>query len=388
MTTLEDKETLAPTESQRAELCSFVKLAGEPISHYWPMKTFIHHNPLHGLEHYHFEKAIKKAERFLGGRGYLPNEYYREYFNQGRITDKALDEVLKDVSKDTAIEIGEKKISHQEFLKTILLNGSGEVATDVASAVLQSSCNQSELNELIEKFQSLSRNKERKESLQDYAICEQENLAEQYTLAEWCDKSLGTQVQHQINNEVIKWVGGFLDEGHANWSMPLREKTFYGGWKELAQEDASGSLLGISDWKNKIKNLPDRPEDAILECMSMLSIPKNLWIDYFTLHLGQLAGWTGFLKWRSEQVDYEWQSAYPIDLIKYLAVRVFYERELVGLACRSKLAIPGTYTSIRAYLNNFSVGYGLYKDYQTNGLPEEMERVTDAWRELRAAGEF
>ena len=377
MTTLEDKETLAPTESQRAELCSFVKLAGEPISHYWPMKTFIHHNPLHGLEHFHFEKAITEAERFLGGRGFLPNEDYRNFFKQGRITEEALEGVLKDVSKDSTVEIGDKKISNLEFLKDLFLKGSGKVAADVASAVLQSSYNQSEIKDLIEKVKSLSKNKEQKESLQDFANYEQEELATQYTLGEWCDKSLGTSIQHQINSEVIKWVGGFLDEGHAPWGMPLRERDFYESWKELAQNDASGALMGIPGWKIKIKNLPDRPEDAILESMSQLSIPKDLWVDYFTLHFSQLAGWTGFLKWRSEQVDYEWQNAYPIDLIKYMAVRIFYERELVDSACRSKLDISGTYTSIRSYLSEYSVGYGLYKDYQTRGLPDEIMNDLD-----------
>ncbi len=377
MPTLDDKATQTPTETQRIELRSFVNLAGEPISHYWPMKTFIHHNPLHGLEHLHFEKAIDEAERFLGGRGYLPNEYYRDYFKEGRITGEALNEVLKDVSKDATIEINDQKISHHEFLKTILLNGTGKVVTDVVSAVLRSSHNQPEVKELIELIQGLPKNKEQNISLKDHASREQEELAIYYTLGEWCDKSLGTDVQHQINSEVIKWVGGYLDEGHSPWEMPFRENTFYGSWKELAQDDVFGSLLGIPDWKNKIKNLPDRPEDAILESLSMLSIPKDLWIDYFTLHLAQLAGWTGLMKWRSEQVDYVWQQAYPIDLVKYMAVRIFYERELVGSACRSKLDIPGTYTSIRDYLNKFPVGYGLYKEHQTRSLPEEIEDGMD-----------
>lgn len=377
MPTLEDKGTEKSTESQRIELRSFVNLAGEPISHYWPMKTFIHHNPLHGLEHFHFEKAISEAERFLGGRGFLPNENYRDYYKEGRITDDALNEALKDISKDATIKIGERQISHFEVLKTIFLKGTGEVATDVAAAVLESSHNRSEVQDLIEKIRGLSKTKEQKISLLDFAGQELEELATQYTLGEWCDKSLGTNVQHQINSEVIKWVSGFLDEGHACWSMPLREKTFYGVWKALAQEDASGFLLDIPDWKKKIKNLPDRPEDAILESMSMLAIPKDLWIDYFTLHLAQLAGWAGFLKWRSEQVDYEWQNAYPIDLVKYMAVRMFYERELVSLTCNSKLGISGTYSSIRAYLNNFSVGYGLYKDHELRGLPEEIEEDMD-----------
>ncbi len=377
MSTLDVKKANKPTEAQQIELRSLVMLAGEPISHFWPMKTFIHHNPLHGLEHHHFEKAIKEAERFLGGRGFLPNEDYRNYVKQGRITGEAMNEALKDISKDPAIIMGNKKIPHLEFLKTLLLKGNGQVAADVASGVLQSSYSQREVEALVEKIRNLPKSKEQKESLQDYASCEQEELAKRYTLGEWCDRSLGTNVQHQINSEVIKWVGGFLDEGHAPWGMPLREKTFYRSWKELAQDDGFGPSLGIPDWKNKIKNLPDRPEDAILESMSKLSIPKDLWIDYFTLHFAQLAGWTGLIKWRSEQGNYEWQNAYPIDLVKYMAVRIFYERELVGLACRSRLAIPGTYTSIRAYLNKFSTGYGLYKDYQTRGLPEEIENDMD-----------
>jgi uncharacterized protein YbcC (UPF0753/DUF2309 family) len=377
MPTLDDKEPITAIEPQRIELRSFVKLACEPISHYWPMKTFIHHNPLHGLEHFHFEKAIQEAERFLGGRGFLPNEDYRDYFRQGRITDAALNEALKDASKDLSIEIGDKYFSHLEILKAIFLHGTGKVPTDVASGILNFSHNRPEEKDLIDKIQGLPRNKEQKEYLRRYASREQEELATRYTLAEWCDKSFGTNLRHQINSEIIKWVSGFLDEGHAPWDMPLREKTFYGSWKELACSDAFGSLSGIPDWKTKIQNLPDRPEDAILESMFVLSIPKDLWIDYFTLHLAQLAGWTGFLKWRSEQVDYEWQSTYPIDLVKYMAVRLFYERELVSLACRAKLAIPGTYTSIRAYLNNFSIGYGFYKDFQTRGLPEEIEDDMD-----------
>ncbi len=377
MPTLEEKESVTPTESQRIELRSFVNLAGEPVSHYWPMKTFIHHNPIHGLEHLHFEKAIDEAERFLGGKGYLPNEEYRDYFKQGRITEQALNEALKTVSKEASIEIGGKKISHLEFLRVLFINGAGRVATEVASGILQSSYNPKEVKCLLDKIQGLSANKEKKESLQDYSIRDQEELGTRCTLSEWCDKSLGTDIKRQVNSEVIKWLSGFLDEGHAHWDMPLRDKNFYGAWKELARDDASGSILGIPDWKTKIENLPDRPEDAILECMSVLAVPKNLWIDFFTLHLAELAGWTGFLKWRSEQVDYEWQNAFPIDLIEYMAVRIFYARELVELACRSKLGIPGAYTSIRAYLNNFSVGYGFYKDHQTRGLPDEIENDMD-----------
>ena len=36
--------------TRRMEIRGVVKLAGEVIAQYWPMRTFVHHNPLHGLE--------------------------------------------------------------------------------------------------------------------------------------------------------------------------------------------------------------------------------------------------------------------------------------------------------------------------------------------------
>ena len=53
-----------------------------------------------------------------------------------------------------------------------------------------------------------------------------------------------------------------------------------------------------------------------------------------------------FIKWRADQGEYEWQSAYPIDLVQYLAARLWYERELVHQACRDGLAIDGNLAAI------------------------------------------
>jgi uncharacterized protein YbcC (UPF0753/DUF2309 family) len=370
MSVLEDKKRNTPSESQRIELRSLVNLSCEPISHFWPMKTFIHHNPLHGLEHLTFEEAIKEGQRFLKGRGYLSNSENRKYFQQGRISEDSINEALKDVSQNATISFGDRELSHREVLSAILIHGTGKVATDVCSAILQPSLNKPEIKNLFEKIHDLSKKKTPDDF--GHADIEKKDLATQYTIAEWCDQSLGTNVQDQINAEIIKYLGGFLDEGHAPWGMPERKKTFYKAWKELALDDASGSILGIQDWKNKIQNLPDRPEDAVLESLSLLGIPKNLWDSYFSLQLAQLSGWTGFIKWRSEQTDYAWQSAFPIDLIKYMAIRLFYERELVMLACQEKLAIPGTYASINEYLNNHSTGYGLYREFRSRVLPDEV----------------
>jgi uncharacterized protein YbcC (UPF0753/DUF2309 family) len=43
------------SEAQRSELRALILLASEVIADYWPMRTFVHHNPLHGLEYLDFE---------------------------------------------------------------------------------------------------------------------------------------------------------------------------------------------------------------------------------------------------------------------------------------------------------------------------------------------
>ena len=95
----EVKEFVPSKDAQRMEIRSFVQLASEPISHFWPMQTFIHHNPLHGLEHLPFGSAIEQGRKFLGGKGYLSSKEYRKYYQQGRITQDAIDEALKDQDK-------------------------------------------------------------------------------------------------------------------------------------------------------------------------------------------------------------------------------------------------------------------------------------------------
>ena len=82
---MESLEYVPDMESRRMELRAVVRLAGEVIAQYWPMRTFVHHNPLHSIEYLPFEEAVKRGKQFLGGNGYLPSHLYREYLKAGRI---------------------------------------------------------------------------------------------------------------------------------------------------------------------------------------------------------------------------------------------------------------------------------------------------------------
>jgi uncharacterized protein YbcC (UPF0753/DUF2309 family) len=192
-------------------------------------------------------------------------------------------------------------------------------------------------------------------------------LGRSLTLSHWCDGTLGTQIVTVVNNELIKWCGAFLDEGHATWSMPGREQGFYAAWKSLAARE--WAPCGITESRRKIERLPEHPEDAVLESLELLAIPDDLCQDYLSLQLTALPGWAGFIKWRAEQRNYAWQQAHPVSLVKFLAVRLWYIRELVQNACREELGIEGNFRAVSAYMQDHPHAYFFRKERVAGRLP-------------------
>ncbi|THI86976.1 MAG: DUF2309 domain-containing protein [Nitrospira sp. CG24A] len=363
-------------ETRRMELRGIVQLAGEVIAQYWPMRTFVHHNPLHSLEYLPFEETVRRGKQFMGGNGYLPGETYRGYVRAGRITVDHLDAALKPLAADAHVNIGLRRVSHDDVLKACLIDGLCAPTVEPLDAELFDP-----LDELIEQvagrleavlpFQDLG------DRIRTIVEGDEAALGHWLTLSHWCDDTLGTQIVRQINEQLIKWCEAFLDEGHATWTMPGREKGLYGAWKALAAHE--WSPCGIEDSGTKISRLPDHPEDALLESLDALGIPAELRQDYLSLQLTALPGWAGFIKWRAEEREYVWQQAYPVGLVKFLAIRLWYARELVQKACREELGIDGRYDTVIAYMRNNSEEHYLRRQRVAGRLPalyaEEVDRL-------------
>ncbi len=84
------EEALEPKARLRRE----IEEAAQPVSQFWPMKGFVSHNPLQGLEHLPFDEAVQQAKHLIGADGYLPVGEYRELFATGRITEPSVDRAL------------------------------------------------------------------------------------------------------------------------------------------------------------------------------------------------------------------------------------------------------------------------------------------------------
>jgi uncharacterized protein YbcC (UPF0753/DUF2309 family) len=382
-------ESTPDLEARRMELRGMIRLSSEVIARYWPMRTFVHHNPLHSLEYLPFTETVRRGQQFLSGSGYLPGEVYRRYLKSGRIGLHHLDEALNSLTRDEEVALGPWHISHRDVLRACLTHGLSAPMEEPLDRLMEREPNEELVDTLAGHLTSLS-SPTVKERMATTVREDVAALGRQVTLSSWCDRTLGTEIVQQINGELIKWCEAFLDEGHATWSMPRRDQGLYEAWKALAGNE--WVMCGIADSRRKIAALPDHPEDTVLDCLETLAIPTEFRQDYLSLQLAALPGWAGFVKWRAEENAYVWQQAYPAGLVKFLAIRLWYVRELVQKVCREELGIEGNYRAISTYMEQQPHAYFIRKERAAGALPacyaEQVDRLrqrqgtANAWERL------
>lgn len=354
--------------------------ACQSVAQLWPLKTFAYRNPVRGYEHLPFDEAVREGRRLQGGVGYLPNHEYRQFYRDGRITEenvrRALARFGPSVNSAASVQAGSRRIDSSEVFRARLLSGIEALEPSLLDWTLKqegllnplTGISPAERNgnssaaDLWDGVLSVLRLQQPlaggpPASREDAPPGEAAHpgaapdvaLPDGRTIGDWLDLLAGASVVERINAEMIKWTAAFLDEGLAGWAMPSRNQGFYQSWRELAARDFSCRFLGVKNFARKVRSLPDAPEEAIALCLHRLGLPPERWKDYQSRHFAQLPGWTGFVRWRSETPEYPAQHEHPIDLVQYLAVRLFYEVELVNAFCERQWSIPGTRSAISSW---------------------------------------
>jgi len=419
MSTLSVK-SLSPED--RDQVRRIVLNASEPIAPFWPMRTMVAQNPLHGLEYLPFDEAVRKGKDLLGGNGYLANEEYRQFYRNGRITRESFERAFRRTGPRPdgpfSIEVGSRTITPEDVWKLHVLFGFEELPPSLlewelsgggATKQFRQDLPAESRKRIIERtIKERERDRECVEEtyltnlwesvlatlrLSEFHAASQISedlysqtsapisLPPQRTLSDWIDSLTEGGLVEQINHQLIKWVTAFLDEGLAGWKMPGREEGFYQAWRNLAPNDFSGRLLGIKDFAQKVHSLPAAPEDAILSSLHQLEIPQEQWNDYLSRQLSLLPGWTRYIRWLGEHPTYHAQRKYPIDTTQYLAVRLFYEVELTHIKCRREWGTDGTVSAVTAYWNDRSEAYHQKIGHGgQSGDPIKLMKCRHAWR--------
>lgn len=95
-----------------------------------PLLNFVHHNTLHGFQHLPFAQGLEAFEKLTGIHGYLPEEEFKKFYAQGRITDLDLNAAFarKFDWQGERITIGLTEMNRLEVYRIALLFGIDPIA--------------------------------------------------------------------------------------------------------------------------------------------------------------------------------------------------------------------------------------------------------------------
>ena len=324
------------TLGQQLKIRSMIYVAAEPVPYFWPMRSFIHHNPLHGLEHMPFDRAVETGTRLFHGRGYLPRSDYQQYMQQGRIDQQRLE-----ADVDSFVS-GREQIPGLD-LKKILMT----LLTQVDSPVVPPTS----LPDDARLHAALSgAGPESDPVMPDDVISNnlRETLLGDRPVYEAVDALYGTDIGPSLDELVIKSCLDFFDEGQSAWKMPGRELGFFPAWRQVARRNVRLFLRGLDI--ESILGADNTAEGVIDHVMNTLRVPEEYWVGYFTREISHLHGWAGFIRWRSNAKHYYWSQRNPGDLVDYMAVRLTLALALLGERGRHRQ--PCTAADIREQIEN------------------------------------
>ncbi len=301
------------------------------IPHYWPIGSFIHHNPLKGFENMHFKDGLNKAQSIFGGKVYMEPSYYKDLYKEDKINDSIFEKNIKKVLLDKDFNIP------LEFAKQFLL----DVSPQWSSLRV----------ELISKKEKID--DELYEYLQSHSLyCDEKawlaKLIQHMTLYEINDALFSLDDKDGIEKNIIEFISRFLDEDQTTMHMPNRDLGMF-------------EVFKLFENLNYTKNAESYVEEALKE-LQVQDIES-----YFLTHLLKLHGWAGFIKYRSEDSDNVSQQEYPSQLIDYIAIRLYYELQAVK---NNEIDTVAYTKEMRAIAN---------KRYRWELIAKEYEKIFAIW---------
>lgn len=332
-------------------------VAGEPVPFFWPMRSFIHHNPLHGLEHLPFEQAVAKGTQLFHARGYLPRTIYQGYLGDGRM-DR--DSLTAQIQAFIAARPATPEVDLHAWLRTLLeqtptpvMQPHALAGVDDVLAALRDSAPDSGVNSATDTAA---------DTAADMVIPRlRAALLGEHPVYEAVDALCGTGIAEELDDQVVRVCLDFFDEGQSVWVMPNREEGFFPAWRKVAGREAQAVLDAIerasvtgSVTDNVTDKVTDKgqtltPEMVIDHLMKGLGVSQDHWMGYFTREIAHLHGWAGFIRWRATANHYHWAAKYPGDLIDLLAVRLTLAQVLLDR--RARRGLPNTTAAIEALIS-------------------------------------
>ncbi len=365
------------------ELRSRIRLALDLIPSVWPLRTFIHHNPLHGLENLPFEDAVAQGSALFKGCGYPGPDFIRSAFREGRLTLSDLidsfPEILPPDLARAEVTIGNRTLSLAHFSAFQFLlspdtlphspepRECGPSSVPVPPVLLDPDHGKSVRNILARSVRDLGfhpgipldegsiqilgeaflKRLDVRESstaprgFEPDPIVFLENelsrLGPELMFSEWLDLVGDSSIRERIDTILSDAAALYFDEGQAFWGLPGREEGFYSCFRTLWSErpDILSEEPGMDRW---FASLPETPEKTLLHILGLWGIPREEWIPLFSHAFARLPGWAGQIKGMAERGE-KGEGYRAVEPAEWLAIRLSLEAFFADAACQKNWGV-------------------------------------------------
>lgn len=181
----------------------------------------------------------------------------------------------------------------------------------------------------------------------------------------------GRDLLQEFGPLLVRYLGGFLDQGVAAWHPEARAKGFFAFWQASAAEDLGWLIQDLPEWRNHLESLPDDPLDSLIAELRRMGLPSEHWIGYLERLCLELPGWSGLFLWRHRHPGYQ-GPGFPVEMTDYLAVRLALERIFAQQLCAGLWGVEASLDMIRWYFRHHPAEFMVRLALFTSRLPEYL----------------
>ncbi|MFC5300021.1 DUF2309 domain-containing protein [Azospira restricta] len=333
-----------------------------------PIRNFVHHNTLHGLQHLPFPEALAEAARLTGARPWAEAAQCRAWLAAGRIAPADLDAAFAAAlpAPDAPVPgwpaLTRRAVLHEAFRDDLSPPSAARIAwlqdegallrrrphlSPAAAARLRAAGDETAaLRALWAAADALLGTATPAPAGDDVRFAAffpppavpaewrqavrglwhelASRVGREWTLAALLARLTGEDVLETVRPLLIRQLAAHLDLGVAGWRNPARAGGFYAAWRASAGVDWGWELAELVAARDEIAALPDDPVDVIARELIHLGPNETHWGDYLQRLALDLPGWSGMFLWRDRHGGAGEPA--PVAMADYLAVRLVLER--------------------------------------------------------------
>ena len=323
-----------------------------------PISIFIHHNTLHAFEDRPFEEAVVDAAARLGSLPFLPEDRYRVKLASGRIRASDVDAVIAGELGAAGAEPVPGGCTRFDLWRRVTLHGIPRADGAALEWLLSETPvlsrfrrdlpaeARSALAALGESADAGDAERPAVQRLWQACVAAVRAVprapaGESARAIRHRDVLLaagGPDIDAWVHPPLIRFLGAYLDQGLASWSLPVRDRGIHGCFIELYRTSLAA---GLGPWARDLPGLvaDDRRAgrsdvESITYSLAQLGVPDEEWHDYLEATLLALRGWAGMVHQFEARPDRVPVRRVPATLTGYLAARLLLERAALGHAAR------------------------------------------------------